>query len=123
MTRVVNIESPLHAKIKTILFDLEVALNNSFLSLMIESDSLLAIQEITKQLETFSVWEGIFSDIIGFSVDCSFCTFTHIRRSANGLAHNLAKLCFEVGTHNNEITIKATFYYHMKHGKDIVQSE
>ena len=66
---------------------------------MIESDSLLAIQEITKQLETFSVWEGIFSDIIGFSVDCSFCTSTHIRRSANGLAHNLARLCTEVGTY------------------------
>ncbi|XWS44556.1 hypothetical protein CRYUN_Cryun15aG0056500 [Craigia yunnanensis] len=99
LTRVVNVESPLHAEIKAILFSLEEALNNSFLSLMIESDSLLAIQEIMKQHGSFYVWEGIISDIINLSLECSFCSFTHIRRSVNGFAHNLAKLCTELGAY------------------------
>ena len=47
--KVANIESLLHAELKAILFGLEVALYNCLLSLMIESDSLLGIQEITKQ--------------------------------------------------------------------------
>ncbi|XWS63816.1 hypothetical protein CRYUN_Cryun06bG0134500 [Craigia yunnanensis] len=53
VTRVERIMSPLHAEIKAILFGLEVALDNSFLSLKVESDSLLAIQDILKQAESF----------------------------------------------------------------------
>ena len=97
VTRVDSIKSPLHAEIKVILFGLKVALENSFLSLMVENDSLLAIQEILKQPGSFCVWEGIISDIIDHSLDCNLCKFHHIRRTANGFARNLAKLCTELG--------------------------
>ena len=53
MTKIDNVESPLHAEFQAILFGLEVARSNSFLSIMVESDFLLAIQEILKQEGSF----------------------------------------------------------------------
>ncbi|XWS17037.1 hypothetical protein CRYUN_Cryun33cG0033200 [Craigia yunnanensis] len=44
-----NVESALHAELKAILFGLEVARSHFSESLVIESDSLLAITEISKK--------------------------------------------------------------------------
>ncbi|XWS24889.1 hypothetical protein CRYUN_Cryun27aG0023800 [Craigia yunnanensis] len=90
MTKVAGMESHLHAELKAIPFGFEMAFNNPLLSLGIDSDSLLAIQEIKKQNENFFVWECIISDIIGLAMECSSCSFNHVRRSANGLAHSLS---------------------------------
>ncbi|XWS68772.1 hypothetical protein CRYUN_Cryun04dG0121000 [Craigia yunnanensis] len=96
--RVVEIDSPLHAELRAILFGLEVAINNSYLSILIESDSLVAVQEVRKQQEIFCMWEGIISHIGDLSRDGTACSLIHVRRSGNELAHNLAKLSIEVET-------------------------
>ena len=49
MTAMDDIEMPLHAEIKAILFGLEKAYNFSCMNLMVESDSLVALQEISKR--------------------------------------------------------------------------
>ena len=115
VTKVDSIVFPLHAEIKALLFGLEITLNNSFLSLVVESDSLLAIQEILKQPVSFCVWEGIISDTIDLSLDCNLCNFHHIRRYANGFAHNLTKLCTELGDYkvwrNSLPLLYKSFYF------------
>ena len=58
---------------------------------MVESDSLMAIQEISKKQGSFCEWESIILDIVDLSLECHFCSFSHVR-SANVVALNLAKL-------------------------------
>ena len=48
-----KVESSLQAELKAIAFDLEIAKENLFPSILVESDSLLAIQEILKHQESF----------------------------------------------------------------------
>ena len=97
VTKIDRVDSPLHAEFKAILFGMEVAWANSFSSLIVESDSSIAIQEISKNQETFCEWESIISDIMDFSLLCSNCSFHSIKRTANMCAHNIAKVCCEVG--------------------------
>ncbi|XWS50530.1 hypothetical protein CRYUN_Cryun12cG0094700 [Craigia yunnanensis] len=58
--RIGNMENALHAEFKAILFGLEECRHNSFNSVIIENDSLMAIMEIE---ESMYEWEGIISDI------------------------------------------------------------
>ena len=53
VTKIENVESPLHAEFLAILFRLEVARSDSFQSIMVESDSLLIIQKIHTQKGSF----------------------------------------------------------------------
>ena len=99
MTKNNGVDSPLHTKIKAILFDMEVAWANSFSSLIMESDSLIVIQEISKNQESFCEWESIIFDIIDLSLLCSNCNFHSIKRSINMCAHNIAKVCCELGSY------------------------
>ncbi|XWS23583.1 hypothetical protein CRYUN_Cryun28dG0027400 [Craigia yunnanensis] len=96
-TKVDNIDSALHAKLKAILFGLEEASNFHFPFLTLESDSLLAVKEIEKQQESFCEWECIIYDIIGLSFEFQSCSFYHIRITANTCAHNLDRLATELG--------------------------
>ena len=95
-TRVNNVDSALHAEFKAILFGLTKASKFQFLSVLLESDSLIAIKEIKKQI-SFCEWEGIISDVIDMSSKFQSCSFYHVRRVANICAHNLAKLAYELG--------------------------
>ena len=97
--KICNVESPLHAELKAITFGLEVTRDNSFLSILVESDSLLAIQEILKHQRSFCQWESIISDITDMSLEYGHCRFNHIRRYANEYAHNVAKLPCELGNY------------------------
>ena len=98
VTKIDRVDSPLHAEIKAILFGMEVAWANSFSSLIVESDSLIAIQEISKNQESFCEWESIISDIMDLSLLCSNCSFHSIKRSANMCAHDIAKVYCELGS-------------------------
>ena len=66
-------------------------------SLLIESDSLLAIREIERGQKSFSEWKGIISDIIRYSQLHVISRFSHIRRTSNGFAHNMAKIPTRIG--------------------------
>ena len=93
-----KVESPLHAKLKTVAFGLEIVKENSFPSILVESDSLMAIQEISKLHDSFCQWKCIISVISDLSMEYELCNFTHIRRSANMCAHNVAKLPCDLGS-------------------------
>ena len=67
--------------------------------IQVESDCLLAIKEITKKQDTFCEWISILFDILELSADFESCSFYHISRSANVLAHNIAKFQCELGNH------------------------
>ncbi|XWS33004.1 hypothetical protein CRYUN_Cryun22dG0039900 [Craigia yunnanensis] len=97
MTKIDRVYSPLHVEIKAILFGLEIAWNNSFISLSVESDSLVAIQEIEKHLGSLCEWESILSDIKDLSFQYERCSFHFDRSSANVFAHNMAKLRCKLG--------------------------
>ena len=95
-TKVDNIDSPLQAELKAILFGLKDVSNNHFPFLMIESDSLLAIREIKKQHDSYCEWEGFIYGIINLSFEFPLCSFKNIKRYANSCAHNLARLATEI---------------------------
>ena len=63
MKKIDNIKSLLHAKMKVILFGVEEASSNLFLSILVENDSLLAIREVEKIKRSYYEWEGISVDI------------------------------------------------------------
>ena len=64
--RVDNIDSPLQAELKAILFGLEEASNNHFPFLMIASHSLLAIREIEKQQDSYCELRSSFLILLVF---------------------------------------------------------
>ena len=97
VTTMDNTETPLHTEINAILFGFETAHNFSYMDLMVESDSLMAIQKILKRQGPFCEWESIILDIVDLSLECRFCSFCHIRIFANVIAHNLAKLQCALG--------------------------
>lgn len=86
---VTKVDLPLHSEIKTILFGLEIARNNSFLSLIVESDSLIAVQEISKKQVSYCERESLILDIMDLSLEFQSCNFIYIRRSTNACAHNI----------------------------------
>ena len=92
VTRVENIESPLHAELTAILFGIKEAVSIKHPYLIVESDSLMAVREIEKQRESFCEWESIILDILEISREFWSCKFSHTRRSANSFAHNMARL-------------------------------
>ena len=87
-----NVNSPLQAELMAIAFGLQLAKEHSFPSILVESDSLLAIQEIAKHNDSFCQWANIIFDIVDMASSYDQCSFKHIRRTANMYAHNVAKL-------------------------------
>ena len=63
-----NIDSALHAELKAILFGLEVSRNNFSEPIIVESDSLLSITEISMKNNSFCEWDGIISDSLDLSL-------------------------------------------------------
>ncbi|XVF07913.1 hypothetical protein REPUB_Repub06bG0180100 [Reevesia pubescens] len=97
VTSVRFMTSPLHAKMRAILFGLKLALEEGYDRLLVESDARLAISEINHAES--SLWEGgsLTMEILRFYRLCSVCTFVHARRQANSLAHNIAKISCNPG--------------------------
>ena len=92
-----KVESSLHAELMAVEFGLETVKEISVPFIFVESDSLMAIQEILKNQESFCQWKSIVANIFDMSLNYGFCHFTHIRRSANMCAHILAKLPCNLG--------------------------
>ena len=95
-----NIDSVLHAELIALLFGLKEASKFHFPSILLESDSLLAIKEI-KKLNSFSEWEGIIYDVFDLSLKFQSCSFFHVRRAANSCAHNLTRFAEELGVYRS----------------------
>ncbi|XWS70758.1 hypothetical protein CRYUN_Cryun03dG0076400 [Craigia yunnanensis] len=77
--QVEGVDSPLHAKLKAILFGLEECRNIMANSVLIESDFLLAIREIERGQDSFSEWTRIISDLIRHSQIHFVSRFSHVR--------------------------------------------
>ncbi|XWS20726.1 hypothetical protein CRYUN_Cryun31cG0127300 [Craigia yunnanensis] len=95
--RIGSVCSPLQAELEAVLFGMEECKHNNMSSLCIESDSLVAIKEIKIGLESMCEWGGIVVDILSLLKDLTCHSFRHIRRIANGCAHNMAKLFNAIG--------------------------
>ncbi|XVF20650.1 hypothetical protein REPUB_Repub12eG0019700 [Reevesia pubescens] len=86
---------PLHAKAKEISFGLKLEVEVGFMSFLVEIDALMAIVELNKT--DLFLWDGapLIKDIKEMASSCDMCSFVHARRSANMLAHALARVeCF-----------------------------
>ncbi|XWS52260.1 hypothetical protein CRYUN_Cryun11dG0053300 [Craigia yunnanensis] len=97
LTRVEGVVSPFQAEIMTILFGLQVTNEQDFQELLVESDRLMAVKEIAQREESLCEWGSLIKDIQERSMDFNLCSFKHINRCANVLAHNLAKVDCEIG--------------------------
>ena len=80
-----------------ILFGLQLINEQNVKDLLVESDCLMAVKEITSKEESLSEWGCFIKDIQERSLDFNLCSFKHINRYANVLAHNLAKVDCEIG--------------------------
>ena len=94
-----GIQSPLQAELLAILYGLKLASENGFQSILVETDSRIAMSEITKNSSSFCSWGSIISDILMYSADCAKCTFNYVKRGSNSFAHNLAILAENVDVH------------------------
>ena len=94
-----NIGSPLQAEINAILFGLQLVKEMNVPNVHVESDSLIAIIEITKKNDSFCQWDCLLSDILELSLEFNSCFFSHVSRYANTFAHNIAKVQCQLGEH------------------------
>ncbi|XVE95072.1 hypothetical protein REPUB_Repub02eG0064800 [Reevesia pubescens] len=86
------VQTTMHAEVKAILWGIKEAVHNGFDSLIVESDSLLAILEIQKAEASYWDEAALIFDILKWATFCTFCHFHHVKRSANYLAHSISKL-------------------------------
>ena len=63
---------------------------------IVESDCLVAVNELRKEKASFCEWASIFQDIHDLSFEFVSCSFGHVNRTVNVLAHNLARVHYEV---------------------------
>ena len=87
-----GIQSPLQAELLAIRLGMEVALDNGFKAIHVETDSLLAVQEIDKGKNSSCEWGCVVVDICAAIHSCEVGVVSHVRRAFNSCAHNLAKL-------------------------------
>ncbi|XVF59117.1 hypothetical protein PTKIN_Ptkin07bG0249400 [Pterospermum kingtungense] len=80
----------LHAELLAIRFGVELFLFQDLSSVIIETDSLLAVKEINKGASTLSEWGGLVMDILSLTSVLGVSI-----EQANGCAHNLTKFSFE----------------------------
>ena len=95
--RVGEVYSPLQAELLAIQFGLEECKSQGLQTLIIESDSLLAIKEIDKGHDSFSEWFSTVSDILQLAQQFNDRRFCHSNRGANECAHMLAKISNYLG--------------------------
>ena len=79
-----------------ILFGLQLINEQNVKDLLVENDCLSAVKEIESKKDSMSEWGCFIKDIQERSLDFHLCSFKHINRCANVLAHNLAKVDCDV---------------------------
>ena len=87
-----EIQTPLQAELLALLFGLEIAIDKGYKNILLETDSLIAVTEIEKGFLSLCEWGNIIFDICYFIEKCDRCRVGHVKREANSLAHNLAKI-------------------------------
>ena len=70
----------------------------NYANIQIESDCLLAIQELKRVRNSLSEWRSLSLDIMDLSSEFNLCSFDFISRSANMTTHNVAKVQCELGS-------------------------
>ena len=81
------------------MFGVQKAKEMNIKKLQLESDCLVAIKEITKAQDTFSEWSSFLMEIVNMSTEFELCSFNYVSRRANVMAHNMAKIQWELGEH------------------------
>ncbi|XVF53051.1 hypothetical protein PTKIN_Ptkin05aG0068400 [Pterospermum kingtungense] len=92
-----NVTFPLHAKLLAIKVGLETMRGFGASHILVESDLLLAIQEIHNGSISFFEWFAIIHDILNLALCCSVIGFSHVQRSSNVVAHKLARVSYDSG--------------------------
>lgn len=72
--------SPLQAELKAILFGLQTVCNENYRAQFVESDSLLAINEIKKGSKSSIEWLNLILDIDYYSAPCGVHDFIFVNR-------------------------------------------
>ncbi|XVF86532.1 hypothetical protein PTKIN_Ptkin18bG0048700 [Pterospermum kingtungense] len=72
-------------------YGLCLATEFAYQHILVESDCLLAVNEIHKQGESFSEWYGLVKDIVEATLPFFSCAITHVHREVNRLADSVAK--------------------------------
>ncbi|XVF47592.1 hypothetical protein PTKIN_Ptkin03bG0122100 [Pterospermum kingtungense] len=85
-----DIESVVQAELLAILEGLMVA-KNFFQRIVLESDSLLTVNEILKGRNSCSEWRPIVQDVYDVMLLFDSCIVTHVGRACNLLAYAVAK--------------------------------
>ncbi|XVF80384.1 hypothetical protein PTKIN_Ptkin15bG0065700 [Pterospermum kingtungense] len=86
-----RVHNVLHSELEAINVGPELALFNNLKNVEVESDSLMAIQEVTKSYSTFCEFGSLIYDTCSLSEMLGGVHFMHISRKFNGFAHNLAQ--------------------------------
>ena len=73
-------------------FGLQLAMDKGFRVVEVETDSLMAVKEISKNSSSFCIWGSIISDIYNLLAVGDSSYIRHVRRGCNYFAHNLAKM-------------------------------
>ena len=92
MEKVTMVYSPLQAELMAILFGIHEMTGSPFQDIEVESDSLLAINEVENTNQSLCAWEGISMDIRRCAQDFRNCKFSFICRDSNVLAHRIASM-------------------------------
>ncbi|XVF18972.1 hypothetical protein REPUB_Repub11eG0070400 [Reevesia pubescens] len=88
----VDISSAFMGELLAILVGMEIAKEWSLPCVILETDCLQAVQEISKKGESFAVGDCMVADIRYISCTFNKCSFVNVEREVNSLAHELAKL-------------------------------
>ncbi|OMO53350.1 hypothetical protein CCACVL1_28692 [Corchorus capsularis] len=84
VSKIEDVDSVLHAECLAILFGLEVAWEHGYTSLLVESYSKQAIEEIRKGNNSLWMSASIIHDVLHLSAQFEFISFDHVNREVNG---------------------------------------
>ncbi|XP_021769835.1 uncharacterized protein LOC110734081 [Chenopodium quinoa] len=77
---------------KAILFGLKLARRYGLKHVIVESDSQVTINRLSKAVTYFSDFDSVLDDIMFVSKFLDFVSWSHVRRDGNVIAHYLARL-------------------------------
>ncbi|XVF52974.1 hypothetical protein PTKIN_Ptkin05aG0061000 [Pterospermum kingtungense] len=74
----ITIDSAMHIELLAIRCGVELVLFNDLDNVIVENDSLLAVNEISKREDSMSLWGNIVMDIRGLCNVLGLCSISHI---------------------------------------------
>ncbi|XVF53494.1 hypothetical protein PTKIN_Ptkin05aG0103600 [Pterospermum kingtungense] len=67
--------------------------------IMVETDCLVAVQEIQKGLGSYSQWSCVVKDVVDLMAGLDDCSLSHDKRLGNRVADAVARTSFLTGSH------------------------